>query len=139
MFKNHFEGYKVIFKIESIDSQGNKKLVPLLDENGMCTNSYANGCFWVNSTFRVNGPNFDIKTYEKGIIPYLNYFATKNSVNPIKYVFYVNEIQPREECQKDFLKNQIAKPWKEVGEAVVEKNTFIFKWNEQMEQILENE
>lgn len=105
MFKNHFEGYKVIFKVESIDSNGNKKLVPLLDENGMCTNSYANGCFWVNSTFRVNGPNFDIKTYEKGIIPYLNYFATKNSVKPIQYIFYVKEIQPLEEWQKDFLKN----------------------------------
>lgn len=139
MFKNHFEGYKVIFKIESVDICGNKKLVPLLDENGMCTNSYANGCLWVNTTFRVNGPNFEILTYVKGIIPYLKYFKTKNSIKPIKYIFYAKEIQPREEWQKDFLKNQIAKPWQEVGEAVVKKNIFVFKWNEQMEQILVDE
>jgi predicted DCC family thiol-disulfide oxidoreductase YuxK len=139
MFGDHFEGYKMIFKIESIDKMGNKEIVPLLDENGMCTNSYANGSFWVNSTFRVNGPRFDINVYEDGIIPYLKYFESKNSVTPIKYVFYIKEIHPKEVWQKDFLKEQMKKPWQEVGEAVVNEESFLFKWNERMEQILVDE
>jgi hypothetical protein len=105
----------------------------------MCTNSYANGSFWVNSTFRVNGPGFNINVYEDGIIPYLKYFERESSIKPIKYIFYSKEIHPKEEWQKDFLKEQMNKPWQEVGEALVEEETFLFKWNEQMEQILENE
>jgi predicted DCC family thiol-disulfide oxidoreductase YuxK len=129
MFKNHFEGYKVIFKIESIDIYGNKKLVPLLNENGMCTNSYANGCFWVNYTFRVNDPKFDLNVYEKGIIPYLKYFEHKNLIKLNSYFVFVKKIEPKEEWEYNFLKNQINTPWKKAGEISKEAESYQFKWD----------
>ena len=51
MYNIHFEGYNHIFKVVC---NKNQKTVPLLDDNGMVTNSYANGAFWVNYTFRVS-------------------------------------------------------------------------------------
>ena len=67
------------------------------------------------------------------------FFQKTNQVNVSKYRFYIKTIEIPTKWQKDFLKSQMSKPWQEVGEAVVEENTFLFHWNERMEEILENE
>lgn len=138
MFKNHFEGYKFIFKIESVDLNGNKKIVPLLNENGMCVNSYARGAFWVNYTFRVNSPNFKLDQFQNGIIPYLKYFENKNKETVIRYIVYCKEIEPKEEWEKDFLKKQIAKPWIEVGQIKLNRGKYINTWSQKFIETVNN-
>ncbi|MFN7044596.1 MAG: DCC1-like thiol-disulfide oxidoreductase family protein [Flavobacterium sp.] len=134
MFDNHFEGYKLIFKIESIDDKGNKKLVPLLDENGMCANSYANGCVWVNSTFRVNGPRFDVNIYEDGIIPYLKYFERENSVILEKYIIYTKKIEPKEKWEYNFLRKQINSQWQEACVIIKINGEYRFEWRDKIKR-----
>lgn len=127
MFNIHFEGYKLIFKIEGINQNGKKEIVPLLNEKGMVVNSYANGAFWVNSTFRVNSPKLDLKEYEDGVIPYLKFYQNeKGSMK--KFVIYTKEIRPQERWEKDFLKKQINKPWIEAGYCIMDKDSVHFQW-----------
>lgn len=138
MFNNHFAGYKIIFKIESVDERGQISLVPLLNEKGMVVNSYAQGAFWVNSTFRVNSPKFNLKQYEEGVIPYLKFYQQENAKTE-NYIFYVKEINPKEKWENDFLKKQIEKPWIKVGSCKIEKDSVNFIWNGTMQKILKNE
>ena len=139
MFNNHFKGYNHIFKVEGITKTGEKILIPLLDENGMVSNNYISGALWVNYTFRVNQPNFDLGHFENGIIPYLKHFQESNNENIVDYVFYVKEIVTQENWEKDFLKKQIAKPWIEIGNCNIEKDSNTFHWNIRMRKILNNE
>ena len=136
MFDYHFENYRFIFKIESINSNGMKKIVPLLDNDGLVKNSYATGAFWVNHTFRVNGTHFNLENYQKGVLPYLKYFERQNKLKTVKYIFYCKEIKPKEKWEYDFLHKQMAKPWIEVGTATFEKDSLIFNWNLKMNTIL---
>lgn len=130
MFDYHFANYRFLFKVEGVKTDGTKKLIPLLDNNGMATNSYANGAFWVNYTFRVNSPRFKLDQFQKGIIPYLKYFENRNKETIIRYIVYCKEIEPKEEWEEDFLKKQIAKPWVEVGTAKFENDTLVYKWTD---------
>jgi predicted DCC family thiol-disulfide oxidoreductase YuxK len=138
MYKNHFKGYNHIFKIEY--NYGNKKgLVPVLDENGIPNQSYINGALWVNYTFRVNSPSFNINNFEKGTVPYLRYFENDRKVKNLKYSFYVKEITPKEEWSSDFLKIQSSKPWVKVGICEIINQETIFVWNSKMNEILANQ
>lgn len=139
MFDHHFENYRFIFKIESINTNGKKEMVPLLDSNGMLKNSYATGAFWVNYTFRVSGTFFNLERYQKGILPYLKYYESQNELKIAKYIFHCKEIKPQEKWEHDFLHKQIAKPWIEVGIATFENDSLGFDWNNNMNIILEQE
>lgn len=138
MFKNHFDGYNHIFKIEYTDGN-NSGLVPILDKNGIPNKSYIHGALWVNYTFRVNAPNLNIDTFEKGMVPYLRYFENSKKTKNFKYSFYVKEIMPKEEWNPDFLKIQISKPWIRVGDCKLTHEKVEFVWNTTMQKILENE
>lgn len=139
MFKNHFEDYKVIFKITGVDKNGNEIIVPLLNEDGMVKNSYANGAFWVNYTFRVSSPHFKLEQFEKGIIPYLKYFNNENNNQIVNYNFYIKEIHPKETWEYNFLKKQIAKPWLKYGSCSFNNQQVNFIWNNTLNEILANE
>ncbi len=139
MFDYHFENYRFIFKIEAVNGDNKKEVVPLLDTNGMVKNSYATGAFWVNHTFRVNGTHFNLEQYQKGILPYLKYFESQSKLKIVRYIFYYKEIKPQEKWEKDFLHKQIAKPWIEVGIARFETDSLHFDWNDKMDEILELE
>jgi hypothetical protein len=136
MYNIHFEGYNHIFKVVCNDNQ---KIVPLLDDNGMVTNSYANGAFWVNYTFRVGGTKLDQNTYEQGLVPYLHYFGNENGLQNANYTIYVKEIETTTKWQKDFLRKQIAKPWQPAGTCNVLPTAATFIWNTQMKAIFEAE
>jgi predicted DCC family thiol-disulfide oxidoreductase YuxK len=139
MYDHHFNGYNHIFKIEAITSNGKKIVVPLLDEDGLVSNSYANGALWVNYTFRINNRNFDLENFKKGIIPYLKYYQCTNNQHIVEYTFYVKEIVTQEKWEKDFLRKQIAQPWNEVGTCKIEKGSTAFEWNNKVQEILEKE
>lgn len=138
MYDIHFNKYNHIFKIEGLTKNGEKRIIPLLNEDGLVSNGYANGAFWVNYTFRVNQPNFDLNNFERGIVPYLKYYQKTNDKHAIQYIFYVKEIVTQENWEKDFLKKQIAKPWIKVGTCKI-KDSAAFYWNDKMRAILDSE
>lgn len=132
MYNVHFEGYNHIYKLVCTE---NNKIVPLLDNNGMVTNSYANGCMWVNYTFRVTSRGLDKKMYEDGVSRYLRYFEHENHLKSSHYKIYVKAIETTDHWQKDFLRNQMKKPWQEAGTCTLEKNGYYFSWNDKMNAI----
>lgn len=136
MYNLHFEGYNHIFKIEC---ETNNKRVPLLDDNGMVTNSYANGCMWVNHTFRTACPCLDKADYEKAVSRYLRYFENENGLHHSDYKIYVKEIETTDHWQKDFLHNQMKKPWQSAGTISLTKEGEAFHWNDHMNAIFESE
>lgn len=137
MYDRHFEGYNHIFKIEYHNLE-KKGLVPILDDEGMMTDSYLNGAFWVNYTFRVNSPKFSVGKFEKGILPYLRYFEN-DTQRGNTFVIYVKRIDTKDSWQKDFLNKQIEKPWVKVGTCKILNDTSQFVWNEKMQEIIHHE
>ncbi len=135
MYNIHFEGYNHIFKIVC---KNNGKIVPLLDNNGMVRNSYANGALWVNYTFRVNSPKLYLGEYEQGVVPYLRQFEKENNLANGTYEIYVKEIQTTDHWQKDFLHQQMRKPWLPAGECQLTATSANFTWNPQMRAMLAN-
>jgi len=129
MYNIHFGGYNHIFKLVCVE---NNKTVPLLDNNGMVTNSYANGSMWVNATFRVSSPVLDQQMYETGVVRYLRYFENDNHLKSSHYKIYVKEIETTDHWQKDFLRNQMKKPWQEAGTCTLTPGNSEFLWNAKM-------
>ena len=139
MFKNHFEDYKFIFKVTGVDATGKEILVPILNENGMPKNSYANGALWVSYTFRVNSPYFKLQQFEDGIVPYLKYFENDNQLSIHHYNFYIKEIQPKEDWRQNALREHMAQPWVKAGEANLNGNSYKFSWNDSMKGVLKKQ
>ncbi len=139
MDRIHFNKYNYIFKIECITGDDKIEIVPLLDENGFCKNSYINGALWVNFTFRVNEYNFDLNNFQKGIIPYLKHHQNDKNGHIKKYLIYVKKVVVGKQWEKDFLKKQITKPWVKVGESKIAKEFAVFQWNNRIRNILKKE
>ena len=136
MYKNHFEDYKYVFKVVSINSKNEETIIPLLNNDAMVVKSVARGAFWVNSTFRVNGPHFNLNKYEKGLLPYLRYYETLEE--DIKgYKIYYKTINPVNQWSKDFLINNINSPWKSCGFIKPLKNEYQFNWDKAFEEKLD--
>lgn len=136
MYNLHFDGYNHIFKIVC---EENNKVVPLLDDNGMVTNSYANGALWVNHTFRTNGPILKQDIYEKSVLRYLRYFENENGLHHSNYKIYVKVIETTNHWQQDFLHNQMKKPWQPAGSCSLTKDSEQFVWSDAMQAVFETE
>jgi predicted DCC family thiol-disulfide oxidoreductase YuxK len=129
MYNSHFSGYNHIFKFVCNE---NGKRVPLLDDNGMVTNSYANGALWVNYTFRTSSPQLVKKVFESGMHRYLAHFQEENGLAEGTYTIYVKEIETTDHWQHDFLRRQMEKPWAPAGKCTVTSKGYEFEWDAQM-------
>lgn len=136
MYNIHFDGYNHLFKIVC---KQNRQRVPLLDENGMVTNSYANGALWVNHTFRTNAPRLKQQAFEKALLRYLRYFEHESGLQQSDYEIYVKEIETTDHWQKDFLHNQMKKPWTPAGTCNLTPDSDEFTWNAHMQAVFEAE
>jgi predicted DCC family thiol-disulfide oxidoreductase YuxK len=132
----HFKNYNHIFKIVC---NNNNEIVPLLDENGMVTNSYANGAFWVHYTFRTSAPALFKEEYEMGVVKYLRYFENRHGLAHSEYTIYVKELDSPGKWKKDFLRDQIKKQWQSAGSCKLTPNAAAFEWNEKMEAVFAKE
>ncbi|ESU25971.1 hypothetical protein FLJC2902T_29840 [Flavobacterium limnosediminis JC2902] len=135
MYGYHFEKYNYNFKIEAVDANSKSNVVPLLNEEGLVKNSFANGALWVNYTFRVNSPRFKLKQFEECIVPYLKYYQNTKSEQISHYKIYMKSIKPVENWKKNFLKNQINKKWEEIGKIEVNEGDFYYVWNRELLEI----
>ena len=114
----HYNGFDQIYTL-SIDGE----LLPIYNEKGQ-PDTYQKGGVWANYNFRVNGPGveFETKKLQKGLIRYSAFYLGKNEKDFKNKIFKIlkKEVSASFEWKKDALKENLEKPWVEVGE---------LKWN----------
>jgi predicted DCC family thiol-disulfide oxidoreductase YuxK len=135
MYDYHFQNYHYNFKIEAVDLNLKRTIVPLLNEDGLMKNSYANGALWVNYTFRVNSPRFKLKQFEEGMALYLNHYQKTQAKSISYYKIYVKYIAPDENWKKDILKNQINEKWQDIGKIEIKNDDFVYVWYKELLEI----
>lgn len=138
MYNIHFDSYNHIFKFVCNE---NGKRVPLLDDNGMVTDSYANGSRWVNYTFRGSSPLMVRDVFEPANYRYLRHFQREHGVDKQEssFTIYVKEIETTDHWQHDFLHNQMKKPWKVAGTCTVSPEGFRYDWTDEMKSVFEKD
>lgn len=70
-------------------------------------------------SFRVNHNKINQNNLEKGIRDFTAFWAYKNGIdlNDANFTIKVKKIDTPKSWEKDFLKKQMQKPWKDVGTA----------------------
>lgn len=127
---SHFRGYNSIVGMEWEPDVGERIWLPIIDQRGM-PGAYNYGANWVCWTFRTSGPNLDFDKFEERVEKWLVFWAYKNDVDLSagKFIFHVKNVEIPEQWEVDFLKKQLAKPWKKVGEARWEGDSFLFDFS----------
>lgn len=122
----HFSNYNHIIAVVYEGDNGEGKWLPIINEKGM-PESYIYGANWVNWTFRVNDQHVKKKKLIDGIKRYTSFWAGKNAISlKTKRTFTIKckKISSIVDWEKDFLTNQINKPWFDIGQASWENNEF---------------
>ncbi|WP_289037846.1 DCC1-like thiol-disulfide oxidoreductase family protein [uncultured Zobellia sp.] len=112
----HFNDYNHIVAIEAVLDNGEKLWLPIIDKEGN-PDKYIYSFNWVKWTFRVNNPNINQKTLERGVRDFIAFWAHKNSVNvnTTQFLIKVKKVDIPTQWEKDFLTKQMAKPWLDGG------------------------
>jgi hypothetical protein len=139
---NHFDYNNHIFKITYL--QNNKEVViPIIRNNGM-PGTYNTGQLWCYYTFVVAFDmirhQINLNAFEKGLSPFLKFYAKENKIENGELLFkiYSKKIDIPEKWEKDFLRNQIKKPWQDVGLCKIENGQVNYFWNKKMDSVLNN-
>lgn len=113
---SHFNDYNHIIAIEAVLDNGDKVWLPIIDQEGN-PDKYAYSFNWVKWTFRVNNRNINQSNLEKGIKDFTAFWAHKNNIDLNSTTFFVKvkKVEIAKQWEKDFLSNQIAKPWIDGG------------------------
>lgn len=126
----HFNGYNHNVRVDYIDENGKHYILPMIDEKGMA-GAYLKGFIWAKWTFRVNGPKVNNQILSTGIQDFTAFWLFKEGVANAKtaeglynFKIYVQYMDGTTGFQKDFLRRQINKPWKEIGTATWDKKQF---------------
>ena len=128
---SHFKDYNHIVKVD-IWNNGKYENIGLLEDNGM-VGKHIQGCTWAHYTFRTSSPILDQIKLETGLAKYISlYHEYKNA----HFKISIKEIDIPTKWEKDFLKKQMAHPWKQGG-VYTFKTGFI--WNNYMLEIFDQE
>jgi predicted DCC family thiol-disulfide oxidoreductase YuxK len=130
---DHFDKNNFIFRTTYFEN--NREIdVPIINKNGM-PERYNYGSMWCYNTYymffdMVKHKN-DRVQFEKGIVDYLKYFQTEYHIkgDQLKFNIYVKEIETPKQWERDFLKNQIKKPWQIIGIIKLNKGIASFDWS----------
>ena len=123
----HFAGFDKVFTVSY-----NDELLPFYTENGM-PDFYLRGGTWVYFNFRVNkgGRNIQHPKLKKGFERYVTYWAYKNniSLDKAKFKLLKKEIYLPSEWEPNVLRDNLKRPWQEIGEMiwVDDKATFVLQ------------
>ncbi|MFV0172835.1 DCC1-like thiol-disulfide oxidoreductase family protein [Empedobacter falsenii] len=114
----HFSEYNHVIAVTYIDNLGNEAWLPIIKQDGT-PGSYLYGFNWVKWSFRVNHNKINQNNLEKGIRDFTAFWAKKNGIdlNDANFTIKVKKIDTPKDWEKDFLKKQMQKPWKDVGTA----------------------
>ena len=124
--EGHFKDYNHIISLTYQDNQ-EEIWLPLTNPQGQAT-GINNGFVWVNWTFQVNSPQINRQQLTQGIQKYTAFWAYKHKVALDQATFFIKikEIASPQGWEKDFLKKQMQKPWRNIG---------IVQWKDQVCQI----
>jgi predicted DCC family thiol-disulfide oxidoreductase YuxK len=113
---SHFRGYRHVIAVTYKDKSGKETFLPIIDENGM-PGPYIYGFNWVKWTFRVNGPRVKPHLLEAGVRDFTAFWARKKGVSLKNAVFNikVKKIDLPKTWRKDYLRDQLQKPWQDGG------------------------
>lgn len=117
--QDHFTEYNHNIAIAYINPLNDaEEWLPITEEDGT-TGLYLLGSIWAKWGFRVNGNMIDQNNLEKGIRDFTAFWAYKNGadLNDATFTIKVKKIDTPKSWEKDFLKKQMQKPWKDVGTA----------------------
>ncbi len=136
----HFHKYNHSFRIDYVDAKGNQSPIPLYDNNGM-VGSYNSGIIWRNVTFNVVTPTLKADVLMEGFTPYLKHYLMEGQHDETSAEFrlYIREIETTDHWQHDFLRRQMAKPWKPAGTCKVSAGQYEFNWTPQMQAVFASE
>ena len=128
---SHFNSYNHIIKVEMVE-KGKLKNIGLLKETGM-PGEIPRGAFWVHYTFRTSSPNLDQIKLETGLAKYISLYRENKNAH---FKISVKEIDIPTKWEKDFLKKQMAHPWKQGGIYTFKTG---FNWNNYMINVFDQE
>jgi hypothetical protein len=107
----HFKDYNHLIAIKY-----DGEFLPITRENGM-PGTYLRGGTWIKWTWRSNAPALNMENLKTGIRDFTAFWAYKNGVtlNKVQFDIIVKKVEVPGYWEKDFLKNQLSKPWQELG------------------------
>lgn len=123
---SHFNGYNHIIGVEAETATGNRIWLPIIKKNGF-PDTYLYSFNWVKWTFRVDAPKINQEELKQGIRDFAIFWAIKNGHHPdsLKFRIYVKRCEIPLQWERNFLKKQMEKPWKEVGVALWRDGQFL--------------
>lgn len=133
---NHFKGFNHIIKVSFHDLDKSFH-VPILDDRGLI-DDLVRGSIWRNVAFNVLTPKFTDERLERELKKYLVYYLSKREYSKDAYFSIAyKRIDIPMNWEKDFLRKQIAIPWKEGGIYFTESTKF--SWSEGIQEVFKNE
>ena len=139
---DHFDKNDHIFKITCLIN--NKEVtVPIIRNNGMAA-AFNIGPLWCYYTFVIaydmTRRQTDLNTFQKGIVPFLQFYVQEYKFKNEGLVFkiYTKKIDVPKNWQKNFLRNQMIKPWQEAGLCKMENGQVNYYWNKKMDSVFNN-
>ena len=126
---SHFDGYNKIIALEWQDPKGHREWLPIIDKLGMpCGYNY--GTNWANWSFRTNHPKLDMNRFHESLPKWLLFWSHKNEIKLTDGHFniYLKKIDLPTTWQRNFLKQQFAKPWEKIETATWQESTRKFKF-----------
>ncbi len=121
----HFSEYNHVIAVVYKDKNNQEKWLPIIDQDGT-PGDYLFGPTWTKWSFRVCHNKINQTNLEKGIRDFTAFWAYKNGVNlqDANFIIKVKNIDTPTTWKKDFLKDQMEKPWQDVGIANWRNNQF---------------
>ena len=123
----HFEGYNQTLAI--IYEGSEERMIPLTKENGIC-GSYQVGPLWAKWGFRANGPVVSMDRLEEGMLTFSALWLDEQNLDfdhqKFKLVLKENDVPTG--WKENFLKEQLKKPWREIGTFHYEKGKMIIDY-----------
>lgn len=121
----HFSEYNHVIAVVYKDKHNQETWLPIIDRDGT-PGDYLYGPTWAKWSFRVNHNKINQVNLDKGIRDFTAFWAYKNGINlqDAHFIIKVKKIDTPTVWKKDFLKDQMEKPWKDVGTAHWNKHKY---------------
>ena len=115
----HFSEYNHNIAVVYKTAQGKEIWLPITNQNSF-PGYYLKGPVWAKWGFRVNHNKINQPDLEKGIRDFTAFWAKQKGINldDADFIIKLKKIDTPHQWEKDFLKNQIQKPWQNIGTAV---------------------
>ncbi|MEO8085338.1 MAG: DCC1-like thiol-disulfide oxidoreductase family protein [Bacteroidota bacterium] len=122
---HHLMNYNNLFAVTYVDPAGGERWLPMTLPSGM-PGAYIYGSELIKWTFRVNNPEVEQQKVEEGIEKFSAFWAVKHgiSLRNAQFKIKMKEIESTLVWQKDFLKKNIAGPWRDIGTAQWKEEQF---------------